>query len=404
VVVCCDVKGKNYEFDYSGCTALISTLLVVFGFVVTGYFLSRLLRRNDVADGLWGLGFIAMALVHYSGPFHLLAIPSKLSILLVFAWGLRLSIYLWVRLLSKTEDIRYLNWRREWGKTEPLRAFLQIFLLQGILMGIVSCPIVWILSATDNPVGPFTVVGTIVFLMGFLFEAIADAQMAVFKKNPQNKQSLLNTGLWAFVRHPNYFGEIAVWWGFYLMALQTPGGWVTVISPLLMTFLLVKVSGVSMLDKVLKKNYSGFESHAVKIPSLLPFTIKAITNFGVVVLTLVLLDFFWLGIVMGPFYSDRLHSLVRLQDGRWAPVLWAVVGVYIFLALGIFYFAIRESKCRWDAVFRGTLLGLVIYGVYDFTNYSLLSAWPLEVVLVDIVWGAFLCGFAAFVGAGMLRK
>jgi steroid 5-alpha reductase family enzyme len=213
-------------------------LLSVGGFVIVGYGISRLLRRNDIADGLWGTGFIVIALVEGGTNFFALSILSKLVVGLTILWGLRLSVYLWVRLLGKAEDKRYANWRKQWGNKEPIRSFLQIFLLQGLLMGLISTPIVWVLSAGETAIGPSAVFGSCVFLLGFAIETAADGQLSEFKRDRRNNGKLMTQGLWGIVRHPNYLGEILVWWGMFFIALNVPGGGVTVISPVLNHFLI----------------------------------------------------------------------------------------------------------------------------------------------------------------------
>jgi steroid 5-alpha reductase family enzyme/uncharacterized membrane protein len=379
-------------------------LLSVGGFVIVGYGISRLLRRNDIADGLWGTGFIVIALVEGGTNFFALSILSKLVVGLTILWGLRLSVYLWVRLLGKAEDKRYANWRKQWGNKEPIRSFLQIFLLQGLLMGLISTPIVWVLSAGETAIGPSAVFGSCVFLLGFAIETAADGQLSEFKRDRRNNGKLMTQGLWGIVRHPNYLGEILVWWGMFFIALNVPGGGVTVISPVLITFLLVKVSGIPMLDALLGERGGNFSEYKKQSPALVPITARSLVAFILVGVTLIALDFVWLNLAMGPFYLSRLSELARLKDGSWNPALWASAGVYICLDLGILIFCVDRKEGKWNTFIRGAVFGLVTYGTYELTNYSLLKSWPIEIVLFDILWGTFLCIAGSVVGALVLQR
>lgn len=378
-------------------------LEVIGVWILFGYLISRVLRRNDVADGMWGLGFLAVAAVPLLRSHTALGSLSFRAAMVLAAtalWSLRLSTYLWVRLLGKSEDARYAQWRKDWGKTEPLRAFFQVFVLQGIILCVAVLPITWAIRAPDVELGALSFAGATLWLLGFIVEVFADAQMAAFKRSKSRKP--LTTGLWALSRHPNYLGEIAMAWGLFLIAAETPGGWMTVVAPLLMTFLLTRVSGVTMLDRLLQSRSSQFGDYARSTRALFLWSGRGAFTFFGVGLVMVAMDFFWLGLIAGPEYTRQLHSIARIvqtESGQgWDPIYWAAAGVYFFLALGVQFFAVRGSAHRLDAAFRGSILGLVIYGVYDWTNLALVANWPPQIALMDMAWGALLCGCAAAVG------
>jgi steroid 5-alpha reductase family enzyme len=216
---------------------------------MTVWFLVSLLRqRNDVADVAWGLGFILAAVVSLVAG-DLYAPRAMLVSLLVLVWGIRLAAHIHTRNRGKGEDPRYKQWREEWGKSFYLRSFLQVFLLQGILLVAVAAPVI---AVNGSPSSPFTwldALGCMIWLTGISFEAIGDWQLLRFIRDPANKGRLMTCGLWRYTRHPNYFGEVTLWWGIYLIALSVPHGWMTVVGPLTITLLILKVSGIPMLEK-----------------------------------------------------------------------------------------------------------------------------------------------------------
>jgi steroid 5-alpha reductase family enzyme len=202
-------------------------------------------KRNDVADIAWGLGFILLAWLSYSGATNQRALLVNL---LVTLWGLRLSWHIYKRNRGQQEDFRYANWRKQW-KHVYLRSFLQVFMLQGLMLFIIAWPVLFINQAGFIEWQSWDMAGVIVWLTGFLFESVGDFQLAQFKKNPANRGKLITTGLWQFTRHPNYFGEAVQWWGIFLIACSLPMGWITVVSPVVITYLLRYVSGVPMLER-----------------------------------------------------------------------------------------------------------------------------------------------------------
>lgn len=224
-------------------------------------------RRGDVVDVAWGLGF---PLVGWSA-YLFTGEPSTQALLaniLVTAWGLRLSTHIFLRNKDKEEDYRYKAWRQDWGKWYALRAYLQIFMLQGSLLFLIALPLILI---NQNPMGisALTILGALIWVFGYSFEVVSDYQLSEFIKDKKNKGKLMTSGLWAYSRHPNYFGEATLWWGIGVIALSAPSGWIGLFGPALITYLLVYVSVVPLLEKKMQ-NKPGFKKYAQKTPKFIP--------------------------------------------------------------------------------------------------------------------------------------
>ncbi len=248
---------------------MIATIALVVFFYMTLIFIFALIRKdNSIVDFFWGLGFIVVTLYSlWENP--VLDFRKFIVSLLVIIWGLRLSLHIYLRNKDKPEDFRYANWRKKWKYFE-LRSFFQIFMLQGLLMLIISSPVVYINFYSAGTPGIWDSLGLITFGLGFLMEAIADYQLTVFRKDPHHKEKIITSGLWRYSRHPNYFGEALVWWGLSFYALSLDGGWMTLISPVVITLLLRFVSGVPMLEK----KYEGrpdWEEYKAKTAAFIPF-------------------------------------------------------------------------------------------------------------------------------------
>ena len=191
--------------------------------------------------------------------------------LLVGLWGVRLAIYIGNRNHGQPEDYRYAAWREENGARWWWFSYFKVFLLQGSILWIVSLPL-YFAQAAPSPYGftAWDMAGLLLFVVGFYFEVVGDWQLQRFKADSANKGKLFTSGLWAYTRHPNYFGEAVLWWGFYLIALGV-GGYLSVIGPLLMTFLLLKVSGVAMLERTMKKSKPGYEEYVQRTNAFFPW-------------------------------------------------------------------------------------------------------------------------------------
>ncbi len=187
-------------------------------------------------------------------------------------WSLRLSIHIYLRNRFKPEDARYQAWRL-WGAWFYLRSFFQIFIFQGILLLIVVSPVVISNIFGGKKISFLDVVGIAIWIFGFLFEAISDWQLKNFVKIPENKGKIIQTGLWRYSRHPNYFGEVTCWWGLWVVALSVPYGVIGITGPLIITFLILKVSGIPLLEKRMKEK-PGFEDYAKKTSIFFPLPTK----------------------------------------------------------------------------------------------------------------------------------
>ena len=209
---------------------------------------SLLREDTSIVDPFWGPGFaiVTVAYLFADGRF---VDRGLLTLVLVTAWAGRLGYHLLKRNLQEGEDARYAKWRAEAGASWPLRSLFTVFWLQALLLWGVSMPLLGSVRSTD-PLGPLDVLGTVVFLVGLTIESLADLQLARFKADPANKGQVFDSGLWRYSRHPNYFGEFVLWWGLYLVAAAGGAYW-TVVGALLISFLLLRVSGVTLLERSL---------------------------------------------------------------------------------------------------------------------------------------------------------
>ena len=245
--------------------------LVILGMMVALWLLSLWLKDASIVDIFWGTGFVITAWIY----FFLTPdgfITRKLLIAgLTTIWGLRLSIHILVRNWGHGEDFRYQKWREESGVNWWWFSFFKVFVLQGLLMWIIS---ISLLAAQFSPTPArltwLDYLGLLAWGIGFFFEAVGDWQLSRFKANPDNKGKLLNTGVWRYTRHPNYFGDAAQWWGYYLMAAAAGGFW-SIFSPILMTLLLRNVSGVAMLEKTLKDTKPGYQEYVAITSAFIPW-------------------------------------------------------------------------------------------------------------------------------------
>lgn len=240
--------------------------LSLFLYMSVWFIVACLLERNDVADMAWGSAFVIMSWIAYMFSDH--SARSVLVNLLVTLWGVRLTWHIARRNMRKSEDSRYAAWRATW-KHFYLRSFLQIFLLQGLCLYIVLFPVLFIHASTPVPLQLLDVVGIAIWLIGFAFESVGDRQLKDFLRDPANKGKIMDKGLWAYSRHPNYFGEVLQWWGIFLFSLALPYGYVTIIGPLLITVLILFVSGIPMLEK----KYAGrpdFEAYKKRTSIFVP--------------------------------------------------------------------------------------------------------------------------------------
>jgi steroid 5-alpha reductase family enzyme len=225
--------------------------------------------KHDVSivDSFWSLFFIALCSSYYLS--YDFSTPRGMIVLtLVLAWGIRLSAYITWRNRGEPEDARYAAMRLKYSPGFPLKSLAIVFLLQGMLAWIVSLPLLAAITGS-RPLNVFDGFALVLVVFGILFESIADAQLAAFRSKPDTRGKVLDTGLWRYTRHPNYFGECCVWWGFYLFALAA-GGWWAIISPILMTYLLLRVSGVALLEKDITERRPAYRDYVARTNAFLP--------------------------------------------------------------------------------------------------------------------------------------
>ena len=229
------------------------------------------LKNSSIVDIFWGTGFVIAGWVYFiltpDGYF-----ARKLLIsLLVTIWGLRLSLYILWRNWGKPEDFRYQKWRGEAGNKWWWQSFFRVFLLQGVLLWVISAPLLAAqYRALPGYLTIFDFLGVAVWLVGFFFEAMGDFQLSRFKARTENKGKVLDKGFWKYTRHPNYFGDSAVWWGYGLICLSA-GSYLPVLGSILMTALIIKVSGVALLEKSLKDQKPQYREYIEKTSAFFPW-------------------------------------------------------------------------------------------------------------------------------------
>lgn len=232
------------------------------------FIVSIRLRRNDVADVAWGIGFVVLTLVAWLATSNGSS-RALLTLALVTVWGVRLSLHIGARNQGKAEDWRYRKWREEWGHTFAVRSYLQVFLLQAILAVVVLLPVSYVFAQRNSALTPLDAVGAAVWLVGFAFEALGDLQLKRFKADSRNRGRVITSGLWKYTRHPNYFGEVTLWWGVWLIACSAPGGWKTIAGPAAITALILGASGIPMLEKKYEGN-AEFERYRERTSPFFP--------------------------------------------------------------------------------------------------------------------------------------
>lgn len=232
------------------------------------------LRNVSIVDIFWGLGFVIVNGVYFyfsEGVF----LRHILIFFLVTIWGLRLSLYLAHRNIGKGEDFRYQEFRKHYGEHRYWWfSFFQVFLLQGFLIMIISLPLFGVNFYTQsNELIWLDFLAITVWIIGFIFETLGDFQLARFKMNPDNKGKVLDQGLWKYTRHPNYFGDTLIWWSYALFSIAAGGYW-CILGSVLMTFLIVKVSGVALLEATLKDKKPEYQDYIRKTNSFFPWIPK----------------------------------------------------------------------------------------------------------------------------------
>jgi len=230
-----------------------------------------LAKDNSLVDIAYGPAFLVACwgswLLGSSTPLHF---RPLLLLTLLTLWGVRLGLHIGLRHRGRGEDFRYRKFRLDWGKTIIWRSFLQIYMLQGAIVLIIATPVLLTIGAPGGSPTWTDFLGTFLFLLGFFFEAVSDWQVTVFKRGGANKGKVMMDGLWRYSRHPNYFGEATLWWGIFFIGLGSPSGLYGVIAPLTIAFLLLKVSGIPMLEEKYQGN-AEFEAYKLRTNAFFPW-------------------------------------------------------------------------------------------------------------------------------------
>lgn len=240
---------------------IITTIITLFIYFFIVFVIGQIKRNNAIIDIAWGFGFVIVALISLINSNF-----SNLSVvlfILVSFWGLRLSYHLFIRNWNKEEDYRYKDMRKKWKKNQKLNFFVNIYLTQMVLMLIISIPIITS-SYYKLELNYLTLLGVIIWVAGYIFEVLGDYQLKKFLVN--NRGKVMDVGLWKYTRHPNYFGEATMWWGIFIVGLTAGFNGINLISPIMITYLLLYVSGVPLLEKKYADNpdYIEYKKHTSK--------------------------------------------------------------------------------------------------------------------------------------------
>jgi steroid 5-alpha reductase family enzyme len=240
---------------------------------------SLAVRNSSIVDIWWGPAILLIGVTYFLAGGSATT-RAWLTLALVALWALRLATHIGARNIGHGEDFRYAAWRAMNPETWWFRSYFKVFLLQGVIAWIVALPLYYAITA-GVPVRLTTLdwAGLVLFAVGFSFEAAGDEQLRRFKKDPRSQGRVLDTGLWRYTRHPNYFGEAVLWWGLGLMGAAAPRGWLGLIGPAVITFLLVRVSGVAMLEKTLNSTKAGYADYIASTPAFWPGRPKRAPSF-----------------------------------------------------------------------------------------------------------------------------
>lgn len=256
--------------------SLIIAAVCLFAYMTCAFIIALIKKDNGVADIAYGGGFVLVSWVTYA--LGLTGLAGLIASILVTLWAARLSYRIYRRNHGKPEDFRYRTWREEWGKSFVVRSFFQVFMLQGAILFLVALPVLLLNTFdTSAAVSVIALIGIFIWLKGFFFETVADRELDEFLKDPGNKGKIMSSGLWRYSRHPNYYGESVMWWGIALIAFgtllpQTDAvlAALSFVSPVLITFLLLKVSGIPLVEKRFEGELA-WEAYKAKTSAFIPW-------------------------------------------------------------------------------------------------------------------------------------
>ncbi len=243
--------------------------IAVGSYMIILFIISILRANNSIADIAWGPGFVLAGLTAFF--YHEAFGPRNFLVMFLLAvWGFRLGIRIYLRNRGQAEDWRYKKWRDEWGRMFFLRSFFQVFILQGILLILNMSPVLIVHSQKSGSLSWLDAIGLAIWIIGFIFEAVGDWQLDRFLKDKTNRGKVMDRGLWRYTRHPNYFGEVTMWWGLFVIALASPFGWLGVVGPLIISYLILFVSGIPMTELGMAGD-AAFEAYKKRTSVFIPW-------------------------------------------------------------------------------------------------------------------------------------
>ena len=255
---------------------ILLSALALFLFMHIAFVIGTALKNNGIIDSFYGLGYVVVAWTSLilMGTF---SIRQIVTTILVSLWGLRLFLYVTIRNWGEPEDYRYQAIRKSYGDRVLSKSYVKIYLFQGLIIFLVGFPALLINSTETPPVSIgfeistiLLVIGVIIWIIGFYFESVGDYQLRKFKKNPENKGKVMDQGLWKYTQHPNYFGEVTMWWGIFIIALGVPWGIITIFGPILITYMIIKVSGVRLLNYRYRKD-DKYADYKLRTSAFIPW-------------------------------------------------------------------------------------------------------------------------------------
>ncbi len=303
----------------------LATLGVVQVAMILLWLRSLPIKDASIVDSFWGPGYAIVAAACLLFPWTSSSATLVLLVSMTGIWGLRLGWHIWTRNHGNGEDFRYREWREEEGARFWWTSLFKVFLFQGLLISVISLP-VQIVASGGRPLDPAAITGLVVWAIGLAFEAIGDWQLRQFKADPDNAGKVMDKGLWRYTRHPNYFGDSLVWWGISIVAMGSDLGAWGLLSPILMTVFLTRISGVPMLEKNMIKNKPGYQEYVERTSAFVPLPPKNAAT----ALLIVAITFGATGVGANTF-SDRYFPERKIINGN--ELVLAGSGVYRYLGV-----------------------------------------------------------------------
>jgi steroid 5-alpha reductase family enzyme len=240
-------------------------------FMTIGWVISLIRRNVTIADSFWGLGFVLIAWLTFFNTEGFIGRKIVLTAL-VTLWGLRLFLHLHARNAGKSEDSRYAAWREKHGPNFWFISLFKVFLVQALFQWLIALGVQYgQIFASPARLTLWDYAGTLIWIAGFIIESTADRQLSNFIKNSKNKGKIMTSGLWRYSRHPNYFGESLMWWGIFVMVLSVPRGFWTIISPILITYTLLKLTGVTLMEETEFGDNPEYQAYVSKTSAFIPW-------------------------------------------------------------------------------------------------------------------------------------